>query len=171
MNKKLLSILCVLMLLCGLSVVAAADLTNHDFTTFKMDIPNDANLTEETGFNGKDVIENAVRSNGGSIPVSDLESDPANTHPVWTDNVNNISIQFINCEEDKLSNHANAMKQMYANSTFKEDSGNLHIYDMSKVSGEGSYGVCVENNGKSVVVITGDDLDLLKKMGESVKFN
>ncbi len=171
MNKKFVNILCVLMIICGLSVVAAADLTNHDFATFKMDVPNDANITEDTGFNGKDVIEDAVRSNGGSIPVSDLEADPASTHPVWNDDVNDISIEFINCEEDKLSDHATAMKQMYANSTFKEDSGNLHIYDMSKVNGEGSYSVCVENDGKSIVIISGEDLDLLKQMGESVKFN
>lgn len=171
MNSKIIGILCVFMIVCGLSVVAAADLTGHDFTLFKMDVPNDANISEDTAFNGKDVIEDAVRSNGGSIPVSELESDPANTHPEWTDDVNDISIQFIDCQEDKLSDHANAMKQMYANSTFKEDSGNLHIYDMSKVNGEGSYSVCVENDGKSIVVITGDDLDLLKQMGESVKFN
>ena len=171
MNKKIINILCVLMIICGLSVVAAADLTSHDFTTFKMDVPDDANITEDIGFNGQDVLEEAIRSNGGSIPVSELESDPAVTHPVWDDDVNDITIELINCEEDKLSDHANAMKQMYANSTFKEDSGNLHVYDMSKVSGEGSYSVCVENDGKSIVVITGDDLDLLKQMGESVKFN
>ena len=171
MNNKILGILCVFMIVCGLSVVAAADLTGHDFTLFKMDVPNDANISEDTAFNGKDVLEDAIRSNGGSIPVSELESDPANTHPEWTDDVNDISIQFIDCQEDKLSDHANAMKQMYANSTFKEDSGNLHIYDMSKVNGEGSYSVCVENDGKGIVVITGDDLDLLKQMGESVEFN
>lgn len=171
MKKFTIGILYALMITCGLSVVFAADLTSHDFSTFKMDVPSNATFTEDTSYNGKDSLESAVANNGGSISFEQLDSDPANTHPIWTDNVNDITIQYINCSEDALSSHSHAMKQMYVNSSFKEDSGNLHIYDMSKVNGEGSYSVCMENDGKSIVIISGKDLDLIKQMGETITFN
>lgn len=171
MNKSILSILCLLIITCSLSMVVAADLTSHDFNTFKMDVPSNASFTESTGLNGKDSLESAVASNGGSISFEELDSDPANNHPEWSDSSNSLSIQYIDCQEDGLSSYSNAMKQMYVNSSFKEDSGNLHIYDMIQVSGEGSYSVCRENDGKSIVIITGDDLELLKSMGESITFN
>ena len=171
MNKIVICILCTLMLTCGLAMVFAADLTSHDFSTFKMDVPANATFNEDTAFNGRDSLQSAVANNGGSIAVSDLESNPANVHPEWTDEANDITVQYINCSEDALSSHSNAMQQMYANSSFKENSGNLHIYDMSRVNGDGSYSVCRENDGKSIVIISGKDLDLIKKMGETITFN
>ena len=171
MNKILIGVICALIVICGLGVAVGADLTSHDFKTFKMDVPSNSNFNESTYINGGDVLERAVANNGGSISVEEVESNPSYSHPYWTDDVNKISVHYIDCNADSLSSHSEAMKQMYAKSSFKEDSGNLHIYDMSEVNGDGSYSVCRDDNGRSIVIISGKDLDLLKQMGESITFN
>ena len=170
MKKIAITILCAMMITCGLTAVFAADVTNHDFKTFKMDVPNNAAFNESTHINGGDVLENAVADNGGSISWNELDSNPKYSHPEWRDDANNLTVEYIDCNEDSLSSHSNAMKEIYANSTLKENSGNLHIYDMSQVNGEGSYSVCRED-GKHIVIISGNDLELLKQMGESITFN
>ncbi|RAP44443.1 MAG: hypothetical protein BZ136_08810 [Methanosphaera sp. rholeuAM74] len=170
MKKIMFGVICALILTCGLSVAIAVDLTSHEFSNFKMDVPGNSNFNESTHMNGKDVLENAVANNGGSISFDELDSNPAYCHPEWRDDVNNFTVEYIDCSEDSLSSYSNAMKQLYADSSFKEDSGNIHIYDMSKVNGEGTFSVCRENDGKGIVIISGKDLDLLKQMGESITF-
>lgn len=162
--------ICLLILTCGLTCVYSAAMVNHDFGTFTMDVPDDLSLNESTGYNGRDALENAVASHGGSISFDELDSDVSSTHPKWADSSKNIEIHYIDCNEDKLSNHQTAMNQMYINSTFKEDSDNLHVYDMSKVNNRESYAVCKENNGKSIVIIHGDNQEELIKMANTIQF-
>ena len=144
------------------------DMDNHDFGNFTMDVPSDTDLTEMIWFNHKDAMEKATKENDGVIPVTmdEFKGDVKDVHPSWSGD--DFTVDYVDCKEDEMESHSVMMSQLYKDSSFVEDSGDLHVYNLNLDDEE--YGVCKCNGGKEIVLVVGSDLEFIKKMASSVEF-
>ena len=150
------------------------ELVNKDFGDFSLDVPSNFSAEERDSLNGRDMLLSAVANNGGQISFSELHSDPKNVHPKWDDENSTLTIEFIDCTEDKLPEADAAFNQLYANSSYIGENDGIKLYNLTKVypnrNGD-TYAVAKENGGSTIVIIVGEDKDLITKMGNSVVFN
>lgn len=182
MKKSIIFLLLLVTIISSLSVVSAGlfdfgsdtpELVNQDFGDFTMDVPSDLILNESTALNGKDVLENAVAENGGTISFDELDSNPKYNHPIWEDENSTITIEYIDCKEDQISDADEGVIQNYADAVFMDEADGISTYNMSDVysgiSNE-TFAVAKENPGNSVIIIIGQDKDLITEMANSIEF-
>jgi hypothetical protein len=118
-------------------------------------------------------LEDAVAQNGGTISFEELDENPKYNHPIWEDENSTISIEYIDYKEDKIKDADDAVTQNYANASFMDESNDIRNYNMSEVysyNDGDTFAVTKENGDKGVVIIIGQDKDLITQMAESIKF-
>jgi hypothetical protein len=152
MKKIILGILCVFMLM---ACVSASDLESEDFENFTIDVPSDASFQEAIPAGTEWGVDKA----GNIVPMS--------VNPYWTDESNNIAIEYGDMDYKKL------MDQRFEDAILSDEKGDIHTYDISKCeyANDYEYAVCVEDGAQATVVIYGSDLDTLNEMAKSVEFN
>lgn len=151
--KRIFLGVCLLVMILGISCVSAADLTEHDFKNFTMNVPSDASFDQ--------VIPVGV----SWTPVGSSTLKPDYNNSCWSDG-SELLIEFSN------DNYKDVIKSRLSEAKESGDESGLHIYDISgcKNSDGHNYAVCKEL-GKSVVIVYGNDLDSLKEMASTAKIN
>jgi hypothetical protein len=161
--KKFLIVAC-LVLLCACTFASAANLQSHNFTNFTADVPADAKI---------DVRMDAVYSNVNSntLTWSSLKSmSPSSSNTYFFDSTHNISFDIQN-----NTNEANYTNIAGSDAVDLGKDNGLYCYNVSD-STEKEYVVLKPQDGflfwpgEKLVVLRGPDLDLLKQIGSTVKF-
>jgi hypothetical protein len=144
-------------------------LINKDFDDFSMDVPGDLEFNKTDTLNGGRVLEDAVYDNGGFISFDDLYANPKYVHDCWEDENSTITIELFDLKEDGFKSLDDAVSENLANSSLIDDNNDIKTYNMSDSYGE-SFAVAKENDGKSVVIISGEDKDLITDMISTLEF-
>ena len=155
MNKKVI----ILILLCtsffAIGCVGAADLKNYDFDGyFTMNVPNDVSFEKQindTSQDGYDIVNANYMSENIVIVYMN--------NPMLGDNSSVYLYQTM------LEQGNPDVSQCY-----ESQEGNLTIFESTAPDGSdlSLVGTC---SGNKLVIIVGDDVGLIKEMGNSVKFN
>jgi hypothetical protein len=145
-------------------------MVNKEFDGFSMDIPSDLELNESDSLNGGRVLENAVYDNGGTISFDELYSNPKYVHKSWDDENSTVSVILIDFKEDGYKNTEDAVKENFVNATLLDKNDDFKIYNTTDGS-KGSFTAAKEKGDKSVVIVSGDDRDLITDMISSLKFD
>ena len=137
-----------------LGSVSAADLESHDFDDyFSMDVPKGANFTNETI---------SFAENGTDNVIVDYEGDKLEI--TYAD----APLLFKNHSSDYYEVMFDLLYPGYVlNSTGSE--GNLTVFEAFDDFGE-TFPVVGTANGNRMIIVIGDDLDLVKQMGASIRF-
>jgi len=176
-KKILVTSLALTMIVLSMSAVNAGffdflsdvpELSEQDFENFTMKVPVDSTFKESSSMNryDGDDSENAMNF------LSD--DSPEGSHPSWSDG--NISIHYFDYKDDGFSDYRevlsaqiNSIAEICIPENERQE-GDLHIFT-AHPNDHDVYVVCKESNNKLIVLTdTNMNLDLLKEMGNSVKF-
>ena len=160
MNKRYISLLIICLFGCMLcmSVVCAKDsMKNQKFgNEFKMDVPKNSNFAQQA-----------------------RESDENETVPfdekLYFDEKSQIAVEYIN--SSVFSNNTAIFCQVFfesgnadLNKSYEYQEGDLRV--MEPVSKSSSYfSVVGKGSGNKFVMLSGQDVSLMKKMAHSIEFN
>jgi hypothetical protein len=105
--------------------------------------------------------ELSLKSNGGTLPISDIANFNGFEEAVWYSNdamTNILSLSHVKCEYDVSYNREDFIihraKHGYADMVFKPHPSGLHVYDQDDPQGHASY---------SLIVTVEDNMSLLTK--------
>lgn len=179
MNIKKIFVISValMMLVLSFNVVSAGffdslsgvpELSEQDFGNFSMNVPADSTFKEHSAMNRYD---GGADDNAENFMFND---GPEGSHPAWSDG--NISIDYFDYEEDGFSDYqevlsaqVNTISEICVPENEQTD-GDLHIFT-SHANDRDLYVVCKESdNGLVILTDTNMNLNLLKEMGNSIKF-
>ena len=177
-KKVLIISIAMLVLFSSLSMASAGlfdfgsdepDLITTDFDGFSMDVPSDLELNESDSLNGGHVLEDAVYDNGGTISFDELYSNPKYVHKSWDDENFTVSVILIDFKEDGYENTEDAVNENFANASLIDENDDFKTYNIS-CAYENTFAVAKENSGESVVIVSGEDRDLITDMISSLEF-
>jgi len=177
-KKILIYSIGMMILISSLGIVSAglfdfgsggSELASYDFDDFSMDVPADLELNKTDSLNGGDVLENAVANNGGTISFDELYSNPNYVHSIWQDENGTISVELIDLKEDGYDDGEDAVLENFVNSTLIDEQDDIKTFNVSGAYND-RFAVSKENGKDSVVVVTGQDRDLITEMISTVKF-
>ena len=134
--------------------VSAADLENHDFDGyFSMDVPKGADFRNDTISFSENGTDNVIVDYGGDKLEITYADAP---------------LLFKNHSSDYYEVMFDLLYPGYVlNSTGSE--GNLTVFEAFDDFGE-TFPVVGTANGNRMIIVIGDDLDLVKQMGASIRF-
>lgn len=160
MNNKYLSIMTIFLLgvmLC-MGAVSAKAMKTNDFDDFEMDIPNDSNFVKQ-----------------------ELEDDPKDSDmplsvETYIDETNLIVLAYIDSPMFAGENNAAIYQAMFStinpniNQSYESQDDELRIIEPIPKS-DMNFPMVGLTSGNKTIMLFGQDIDLLKEMGHSVKFN
>ena len=161
MNSKYLSILiiCSLGVILCMGAVCAKSMTSQNFGDFRVDVPKNSDFVEQD----LDVDE----SENSDIPLSG---------ETYVDEKNILMLVYIDSPLFAGENNAAIYQLMFSttnpdlNQSYESQEGNLRIIEPVKKS-EMNFSMVGLTSGNKTMLIFGQDVDLLKEMGHSVKFS
>ncbi|WP_288267287.1 hypothetical protein [uncultured Methanobrevibacter sp.] len=176
-KKILVATIVLAMIVLSMSAVNAGfldflsgvpELSEQDFENFTMKVPVDSTFKESSSMNRYDGDDNEDTMNFM------FNDDPDGSHPSWSDG--NISIQYFDYKEDGFSDYKevlsaqiDSIREICVPENEKQE-GDLYIFT-AHPDDRDLYVVCKESNNKLIVLTdTNMNLNLLKEMGNSIKF-
>ena len=158
MNNRYLSILMISLLIgmaCMGIVCAKESMKTHDFKDFKMDVPKDSNFVKQ--------------------PLEDLDDDMGFEEKAYLDEKNQIVINYgyfpIATDDNVYLFYQFAFESLNPdlNQSIEYQEDNLRIIEPNSNS-DMYFSLVGVNSGSEMVMLFGDDVNLLKTMAHSVEF-
>lgn len=157
--KKFLGIL-FLILICTIICVSATNSVNHDFGNFTADIPADSDIKSYHSA----VMHNVDSRSLSSSNIQSAVSNARDKYVSYEDGKNDITYKFLNSTAN--GNYS----ENVIGDEISNDNGLICFNDT------GNYYVVKQQDGflfwpgECYVIIEGSDLNLLKEIGQTVKF-
>ena len=146
-----------------------SELADYDFDDFSMEVPADLEFNKTDSLNGGDVLEKAVADNGGTISFEELYASPEYVHSLWEDENSTISILLIDFKEDGYDDGEDAVRENFVNATLIDENNDVKTFNISDAY-DNTFAVSKENGKDSVVIVTGQDRDMITEMISSLEF-